>query len=325
MTNQPARAVEAAGGVVWRPAADAGGIVIALVHRPRYDDWSVPKGKLLPGEHPLLGALREVREETGHVTTPGRPLGEVTYDTTAGAKHVRYWALRAEVGLFTPSKEVDQLLWLPPRQAQHYLSSDRDSVIVSEFMRDPQPTWPCLLVRHGTAGEPSAWPGADADRPLDDVGRAQAEALVEVLEAHRVRRVLSADLVRCLETVAPYAARQRITVEQEPLLADSLYPAAPQSALQRVLGLIDGGDPVVACSQRKTMPELIQQICRAYDIVPPTDTTTDKGGYWVAHFARNGDVRLAGLERFDPLVQPAEPDADDRAATGGEPLNTSHA
>jgi 8-oxo-dGTP diphosphatase len=71
----PEKFIEAAGGVLWRPATGGAQVEVALVHRPKYDDWSIPKGKLAVGEHPILGALREVEEETGHTAEPGRPLG----------------------------------------------------------------------------------------------------------------------------------------------------------------------------------------------------------------------------------------------------------
>ena len=101
-------------------------------------------------------------------------------------------------------------MWLPPREGQRHLLPDRDRSILAEFARDPEPTWPCLLVRHGSAGERSTWQGDDRERPLDDVGHAQADALSELLAAFRVARVLSADVLRCLETVGPFASRRHI-------------------------------------------------------------------------------------------------------------------
>ncbi|MGH8892668.1 MAG: NUDIX hydrolase, partial [Actinomycetes bacterium] len=102
--------VEAAGGVLWR-ARDDGAVEVALVHRPKYDDWSLPKGKLDDAEHPLACALREIAEETGFAAVPGRPLGELRYLAFGAPKRVRYWSCRAASGAFVPGREVDALAW----------------------------------------------------------------------------------------------------------------------------------------------------------------------------------------------------------------------
>src|SRR5579885_3571336 len=94
------RLIEAAGGVLWRPALGGAGVEVALVHRPKYDDWSLPKGKLGGGEHVILAALREVWEETGFMGVVGRSLGEIRYLKEGVPKRVRYWAMRAESGRF---------------------------------------------------------------------------------------------------------------------------------------------------------------------------------------------------------------------------------
>jgi len=224
--------IEAAGGVLWRPALGAAGVEVALVHRPKYDDWSLPKGKLEDGEHPLLAAVREVAEETGVVGVPGRPLGEIRYVKDGEAKRVRYWAMTAEDGSFAPSDEVDQVMWLPAKEGQRFLMADRDRRILTEFALDPDPTWPLVVVRHGSAGDRASWPGPDRERPLDDVGHAQAQALAPVLHAYRVGRVLSADVLRCMETVGPYATSRRLAVESEPLVSESGFAAHPEQAVR---------------------------------------------------------------------------------------------
>ena len=298
----PTRVIEAAGGVLWRPALGGSGVEVALVHRPKYDDWSLPKGKLAAGEHPVLGALREVWEETGHVAVPGRPLGEIHYLKDGTPKRVRYWAMRLDSGQFSPSDEVDQLMWLPPREGMRHLLPDRDRRILAEFGRDPDESWPCLVVRHGSAGERAAWPGDDWERPLDELGHAQAEALVAVLDAYAVHRVLSADVLRCLDTVGPFAVKRRVAVESEPLVSETGTQSHPDAAVDRVLTLIASREAMAVCSQGKAIPELIAGACRNLGFLAPPDRHTKKGGFWVLHLAANGKCRLAGIERFDPVV-----------------------
>lgn len=101
--------------MLWRRSPADGGLELCLVHRPKYDDWSHPKGKLKRGEDPLAGALREVEEETGHRATPGDRLPTMDYEANGRPKEVRYWAAEAVSGSFTPNDEVDRLLWLPHR------------------------------------------------------------------------------------------------------------------------------------------------------------------------------------------------------------------
>jgi 8-oxo-dGTP diphosphatase len=130
--------VLAAGAVLWRrrPPQDPhdGGIEIALVHRPKYDDWSHPKGKLEPGEDFLTAALREVREETGMECVPGEPLPTACYLVNGRPKEVRYWAAEAVTGMFVPDREVDRLLWLPPAAARYRLTHDRDRRLVDALL-----------------------------------------------------------------------------------------------------------------------------------------------------------------------------------------------
>ena len=122
--------VFAAGGLVWRGAGGAS-VEVALVHRPRYDDWSLPKGKLDPGESFEQAALREVEEETGLRCELGRVVGETTYrDNKDRLKLVRFWAMRAGDGKFCPGDEVDEMRWVPLADAAPLLTYDFDRELV---------------------------------------------------------------------------------------------------------------------------------------------------------------------------------------------------
>jgi 8-oxo-dGTP diphosphatase len=121
--------VEAAGGVVWRRSGDA--IEIVVVHRPRYDDWSLPKGKLDEGESFEQAAVREVQEETGLACELGAFLGETSYEDHKGRdKVVRYWAMSADEGDFSPDDEVDDLRWISLAEAPSVLSYEFDRDLV---------------------------------------------------------------------------------------------------------------------------------------------------------------------------------------------------
>ncbi|ARF56864.1 NUDIX hydrolase [Streptomyces gilvosporeus] len=131
--------IRAAGCVLWRRSAASSapggdGLEIALVHRPKYDDWSHPKGKLKRAEDALVGAVREVAEETGMTCTVGPELPTVRYLVGNRPKVVRYWAAEATGGTFTPNREVDRLLWAAPDTARRYLTQDRDKDLVAALL-----------------------------------------------------------------------------------------------------------------------------------------------------------------------------------------------
>jgi len=122
--------VEAAGAVVWRAGPD-GAIEVALIHRPRYDDWSFPKGKLLPGESLAEAAVREVGEETGFRCRIGEVIGVHRYrDSRARSKEVTYWLMEWLEGRFDPTDEVDRLRWVPLAEAERVLTYDRDQELL---------------------------------------------------------------------------------------------------------------------------------------------------------------------------------------------------
>ncbi|WP_329244963.1 NUDIX hydrolase [Streptomyces canus] len=134
MTDTPQTPVQAAGCVLWRRSPIDGGLEVCLVHRPKYDDWSHPKGKLKRGEDALTGALREVEEETGYRAALGAPLSAAKYYANGRPKQVRYWAAEATTGAFTPNDEVDRILWLSPTAARNRLTQPRDRTLVDELL-----------------------------------------------------------------------------------------------------------------------------------------------------------------------------------------------
>ncbi|ELS54235.1 NUDIX hydrolase [Streptomyces viridochromogenes] len=139
MTHANDLTVHAAGCVLWRRSPVHGDVEICLIHRPKYDDWSHPKGKLKRGEDALAGALREVEEETGHTARPGAELPTLRYPAGGRPKEVRYWAAEAGPGTFTATAEVDRLLWLSPAAARRLLTQPRDRELVDALLESLRP------------------------------------------------------------------------------------------------------------------------------------------------------------------------------------------
>jgi phosphohistidine phosphatase SixA/8-oxo-dGTP pyrophosphatase MutT (NUDIX family) len=267
-------AVRAAGGVVWHIAK--GKVEVALVHRPRYDDWSLPKGKLEPGEHELAAAVREVGEELGSRVVVSRRLGRIAYLTTAGRKTVAYWVMRHLDGEFTPGPEVDRVQWVRPRAAGAELTYDVDRQVMSDFAAVPLPDSVIVLVRHARAGKRSEWSGNDLERPLDASGRAQAERLVDLLSMFGPDRIVSAEPVRCVQTMQPLADHLGLTLHIDPVFGDIAYATAPEPAEDALMALAKPGKVTVVCSQGGAIPGLVDRLGRGI-----RSSDTKKAGVWV--------------------------------------------
>ena len=299
------RVVRAAGGVVWR--TNGTGLDVVLVHRPRYDDWSLPKGKLDPGEHPLAGALREVHEETGVRAVPQLRLPEVRYLTGNPdvEKAVDYWSMRAEhEDGRNPDDEVDEVRWMPVEKARETLSYSHDRGVLAAATEVAPLTGLVLLVRHAMAGDPDSWPGQDAARPLDEYGMRQAAALTALLRLYRPTRVVSATPQRCVQTVAPLAEELGLPLRVDPVF-DEYRPPRSRAMAEALRRLAAEGGSTVVCGQGRS-------ITPALPLLAPGNATavqryeTAKGEGWVLGFAGDRLVAAQRLHATGP-VPPARP------------------
>ncbi len=300
MTDPPD--VLAAGAVLWRPGPD--GVEVAVVHRPRYDDWTLPKGKLEPGEHLARCAVREIQEETGQVAVLGRYLTDLDYVQSSGLrKRVRYWSAASGAGRFTPNREVDDVRWLPADAARSLLSYPRDLTPLDRFGDGPPATTTLVLVRHGSAGNRSTWLGDDDLRPLDDVGRRQALAIADVLHCYGVERVISADVARCVETVRPMADSLGAAVDYDPVLAEHAYPAHVDDAIAHIREIAAASRHAVLCSQGSVIPDLVARLGTLDKVAVPHTIPSRKGSAWVLSFDGSTCVDAS----YESRLTPAEP------------------
>ncbi|HSK27206.1 MAG TPA: NUDIX domain-containing protein [Jiangellales bacterium] len=286
--------IQAAGVVLWRPSRDGAGLEVCLVHRPKYDDWSLPKGKVDPGEHLLACAVREVLEETGHRVVLGRPLPDQRYPVGPDDKVVHYWAALADDSAppWQGTVEIDQAEFLPVPAALERLTHPRDAELVAGVAADPAPTVPLVVLRHGKAMSRSGWTGPDPERPLERRGVAQADRLAVLLGCYGLARIVSSDAARCVDTVRPYATSTRRTVELEPGVSEIGHEQHPDLAAEVVQALLSAAEPTVLCSHRPVLPTLFEAVREHARCDVPAEPTLPPGGFVVLHH-RDGIVVAA--------------------------------
>ena len=279
--------VVAAGAVVLRRTN--GGEVL-LVHRPKYDDWAWPKGKQDPGEHVTTTAVREVLEETGVEIRLGRPLPRQLYLVSGGrAKHVHYWTGwvmgDTDVSGYAANDEIDQLAWVDVDKARRMLTYADDVALLDQVAEHPKRTTALVVLRHAKARKREAWDGEDAARPLTGKGRRDAEALIPLLSAYGVTRVVSSGSTRCVETVAPYAEDHVLALETDAGLSEEGASAEAVRAI--VTDLLSRKESAVLCSHRPVLPTFLEALGITEEPLAPAELV-------VCHHRKG---RLVAVER----------------------------
>lgn len=313
-----------------------------MVHRPRYDDWSFPKGKQETGESLPACAVREVAEETGVQVILGQPLATQRYKLGGGVrKEVSYWAgrvLSAQSPAVAarppvtpaPASEIDQVRWMPATQARRQLTrpGDRDLLgdVVDLWEDGKLATWTLVLVRHARAVKRSVWnrpakrtPEQDeASRPLtSDQGEERARGLVPMLAAYGVTGLVSSPWKRCMDTVEPYAQVSGLPVQVEPAITEYAHAADPGAAAQVAARMLRAGEghrrlehtAVALCTHRPVLPTVMTVVAehapgRLLRAVPEADPWLKTGEIMVIHLARRrrGRVRAVAIEKQRPTL-----------------------
>ena len=295
---------------MWR--RESGVLQVALVHRPKYDDWSWPKGKLDPGECWTGAAAREVLEETGLTSRLGIPLPRSVYELRDGSfKEVRYWAAQVTGGSGELENEIDAVDWLGPAAARERLSYPRDGLQLQALLdadrRGALRTWSLVIVRHADAIGRSSWEGTDPDRPLSRSGRARAESLVQVLAAYGVERVLTSGSVRCVETVKPFGRSADLRMNKKAGLSEEVYENEPERAVQHVERALGHGQHVALCTHRPLLPDMLRRLAEQANgsardaLLERAQNGMEKGEALIAQVVDVGDAaRVVTVERNRP-------------------------
>ncbi len=275
--------VRAAGAVVLRKGR------VLLVHRPAYNDWAFPKGKLDRGELAPAAAVREVEEETGVRVRLGVPLARQSYPNGPRTKVVDYWVGRVvgdhDVSGYLVNSEIDEVAWVKVDKAAKRLTYERDRATLTEALGTGGVTRALVVARHGQARSRKAWRRDDRLRPLVVEGRTQARHAVPVLDAFGVSLVLTSSSVRCVETVRPFADHSGWPI----LTSDGLTEedATAAGVLEAVDGLVHSGEDAVVCTHRPVLPAV-------YDALGIVREPQATGELVVVHHRRG---RVRAIER----------------------------
>lgn len=235
-----------------------GKLKILLAHRPRYDDWGLPKGKADKGESPEETAIREVLEETGYHCRIVAPLGVTRYRVSNGVKEVTWFAMRPlpDSPGFKKNKEVDAIKWLARKQAKSLCDYQNDRQLIIEVdLKKMAQTGTLFLLRHATAGDRSKWEGVDALRPLTKKGRRQSEALAESLRDAGIEKIYSSPYTRCVQTVEPLADAIGAKVIEHDALAEGPDIDAAYALADEMVGY-----NALLCSHGDVIPAVINRM-----------------------------------------------------------------
>jgi len=262
----------AAGAVLWREVK--GQLLVAVIHRARYDDWSFPKGKQDPGENLPQTAVREIREETGLKIKLGVRLKIVHY--TVGdniPKEVHYWAARVTDSAlanskFEPSEEVAKVEWKTPEEVRGLLTYDFDREVLDRALDlhvlGHLRTKPVIVLRHASATPRTDWKGGkgldDGHRPLLDQGHIEAQQLVPLLSAFAPKRLVTSSWVRCRTTLEPFSKAKKLKLIERHQLSEFGNKKGPRRTLKVVHDLVTDGSPAVICSHRPALPTILEAL-----------------------------------------------------------------
>lgn len=278
--------IRASGGVVWRRNSDDV-VEVALVHRPKYGDWSLPKGKLEENEDSIACAYREILEETGFHVQLRQFIGTIVYETDAGTKSVDYWAAKflSERGIPNPF-EIDQVEWLPLTRIEEFTLRDSDREILEKFASIELDTSILILLRHAKAISRDEWSGDDGDRPLASIGTQQARRLISNLAPFEIKEIHTSSAVRCYETVTPLARALEINYHFSEKLSEYEFTKDPDVAYSYIKNLLKNDYPTLVCSHNPILPKIVGRFYEKSGFELST-TRLEPGDAWIMHHLDN--------------------------------------
>ncbi len=287
----------AAGAVLWRKNAIAQ-IEVLLVHRPRYDDWSLPKGKVEAHEELITCAYREVLEETGFDVTFGPFLMDVEYFVAEGLKRVSYWSARVTNPdkVFHANSEVDQVGWFTLEDSLTQVTRESDREVLETFINSPFDSYPLIFLRHAKALAREEWNSDDEDRPLDLLGQQQAKRILSMYQVYGLTEIHTSDAVRCHDTVSDMARALglKLTVTAEVSEYTWRKSKGKERAKEYVKELVKQSVPILLCSHNPVLPRMLEKLTKKIDFDRPENKLMPAES-WILHHNKKKIVQIDHL------------------------------
>lgn len=316
--NGTSAEVLAAGALCWR--LQKGQLQVLIIRRPRYGDWSFPKGKLDDGETLPECAVREVAEEVGLKIRLGVPLPTTHYQVGGGSnsakqqsrsKEVWYWAAEVLEGKPTPDgKETDEAKWVSADEARQLLSNAGDSLPLDGLQRLHESrslrTVPFIVLRHAKAKPRSSWQKPESERPLAATGKRQAKAVERLLSSWRPRQLHCSPWKRCAETIAPYVKKHRHRIKYRKALTEKRARQSPRTTAKRTRTSLEWLQPSLLCTHRPVLPIVFGELVNWLSdpglgtALPTEDPYLRPGGIVVAQQAVERGGSIVSLEVYQP-------------------------
>ena len=288
--------VIAAGAVVWRYDGE-GNVHVLLIHRPRYDDWSIPKGKLDEGEQLIACAYREVIEETHLKVSFGPFITETEYYVADGLKRVSYWAAHAydSNDNFVANAEADEGRWLTIEEAIELATRESDKEVLSVFFKSPFDSQALIMLRHGKALAREEWLGGDEDRPLDQRGSLQAKRMISIYQAFNIEKVITSDAIRCYDTVEPLTKALDLKLKVEKDISEQSWKRDKELAIEFAKEIIKDERTILVCSHNPVLPRMLEKLTKKIDFDYP-DNKLQPGEAWIIHHKKKEVLQIDRLE-----------------------------
>jgi len=288
--------VIAAGAVVWRYDGE-GNVHVLLIHRPRYDDWSIPRGKLDEGEQLIACAYREVIEETHLKVSFGPFITETEYYVADGLKRVSYWAAHAydSNDNFVANAEADEGRWLTIEEAIELATRESDKEVLSVFFKSPFDSQALIMLRHGKALAREEWLGGDEDRPLDQRGSLQAKRMISIYQAFNIEKVITSDAIRCYDTVEPLTKALDLKLKVEKDISEQSWKKDKELAIEFAKEIIKDERTILVCSHNPVLPRMLEKLTKKIDFDYP-DNKLQPGEAWIIHHKKKEVLQIDWLE-----------------------------